>query len=33
MGYVNCESAKEVARIRLFEKKSCHHLKKMHFSL
>ena len=30
MGYVNCESAKEMARIRLFEK-SCHYLKKLQF--
>ena len=32
MGYVNCESAKEMARIRLFEK-SCLSLKKLQFSL
>ena len=32
MDYVNRESAKEMARIRLFEKKSCHYLKKLQFS-
>ena len=32
MGYVNCESAKGMARIRLFEK-SCHYLRKLQFSL
>ena len=32
MGYVNCESAKEMDRISLFEK-SCHCLKKLQFSL
>ena len=31
MGYVNFESAKEMVRMRLFEK-SCHYLKKLQFS-
>ena len=30
MGYVDCESAKEMPRL-LFLKKSCHYLKKLHF--
>ena len=32
MVYLNCESTKEMARIRLFEK-SCHYLKKFQFYL
>ena len=32
MGYVNCESAKDLVRMCLFAK-SCHYLKKLQFSL
>ena len=33
MENVNCESAKEMIRMRLFVKKSCHYLKKLQFSI